>query len=122
MSLYHVVGSELVLQDAFLDRRRDTLESMSLPVPGTEPIGAGKPLSIIIRHVYTGRFPKGAVFGGSRRDLLLTSAVRDVLTTFNAAPRAINILKRRIPHRSDIKGVDATENGTPLVFYTPAVT
>jgi hypothetical protein len=122
MSLYHVVGSELVAQDSH-DRRLDaTRESVSLPIPGTEPIGTGKPLSIIVRHLYTGRFPKGSVFGASRRDLLLTSAVRDVFTTFNAAPRAINMLKRRISRSTDIKGIDATESGTALVYYTPAVT
>jgi hypothetical protein len=123
MSLYHVIGSELVPQDAPRERQRESmLESVNLPLPGTAPIGTGKPLSIIVRHLYTGRFPKGSVFGATRKDLLLTSAVKDVFTTFNAAPRAINILKRRISQSTDIKGVDATENGTPLVFYTPAVT
>jgi hypothetical protein len=48
--------------------------------------------------------------------------VRDVFTTFNAAPRAVNIVKRRVPHHTNISGVDATESGTPLIFYTPAVT
>jgi hypothetical protein len=126
MSLYRVVGSSLVSQD---DKREQVVadpevmsESLSLPHPAAEPIGTGRPLSIILRHIYTGRFPKGSAFGGSRKDVLLTSAVRDVFTTFNAAPRAINLMKRRIPRGTNIAGLDATENGTPLVFYTPAVT
>jgi hypothetical protein len=123
MSLYHVVGSELIPQDALSERRRESpLESVSLSLAGAEPIGTGRPLSIILRHIYTGRYPKGSVFGASRKDLLLTSAVRDVFTTSNAAPRAINVVKRRIAQQTDIKGIDATENGTPLIFYTPAVT
>jgi hypothetical protein len=124
MSLYHVVGRKLVPQDAVRGgaAEGEALESMSLPVPGTEPIGTGKPLSIIVRHAYTGRFPRTSVFGGGRRDLLLTSAVRDVFATFNAAPRAVNMLRRRIGRSTHLSGIDATENGTPLVFYTPAVT
>lgn len=125
MSLYHVIGRKVVPEDAVRERsgiRGEQLESMSLPLPGTEPIGTGKPLSILLRHAYTGRFPRNSVFGATRRDLLVTSAVRDVFTTFNAAPRAINILKRRIGRAAHIKGIDATDNGTPLVFYTPAVT
>jgi hypothetical protein len=122
VSLYHVVGSRVLAQD---DRRaaeaKAELESVALPVPNTEPIGSGKPLSIIIRHAYTGRFPKGSAFG-SRKDSLITTAVRDVFTTFNAAPRAVNIMKRRIARKTNIAGIDATESGTPLVYYTPAVT
>lgn len=126
MSLYHVVGSRIVAQDEVRAQRAaagtPALESMVLPIPGSEPVGTGKPLSIILRHLYTGRYPKGSAFSGSRRDVLITSAVRDVFTTFNAAPRAVNILKRRVPAGSDIGGIDATESGTPLIFYTPAVT
>ena len=52
----------------------------------------------------------------------MTSAVKDVFTTFNAAPRAINMVRRRVTPGTSITGVDATENGTPLVYYSPAVT
>ncbi len=122
MSLYRVFGSEVVSQDIARERLQSKRESVSLPLPGTEAIGTGRPLSIIVRHIYTGRFPNASMFGASRKDLLLTSAVRDVFTTFSAAPRAINILKRQIARSTNIKGVDATESGTPLIFYTPAVT
>ena len=118
MSLFVVRGSRVVAQGA---ATTGGYESVSIPVPGTEPIGTGRPLSIIIRHVYTGKFPASS-FLSSRKDVLVTSAVRDVFATFNAAPRAINLLKRRIASRADMFGIDATESGTPLVFYTPAVT
>jgi hypothetical protein len=136
MSLYHVVGSRLVGEEEARSRAKDHQkaggekemsaragpESVSIPVPGAEQIGTGKPLSIILRHVYTGRFPKGSGFGGSRKDFLLTSAVKDVFTTFNAAPRAVNMVRRRVTPGTGIAGLDATENGTPLVYYSPAVT
>ena len=118
MSLYHVIGSKLLApEDATKEHGRRPprgLEALTIAVPGAQPIGTGKPLSIIIRHVYTGRYPKGSAFGAARRDVLLSSAVRDVFTSFNAAPRAVNIVKRRIPAHSDIGGPAATENGTPL--------
>ncbi len=61
MSLYHVVGSQLVAQDDAREQRLASgRESVRLPVPATEPIGTGKPLSIILRHIYTGRFPTGS--------------------------------------------------------------
>ncbi len=128
MSVYYVVGSTLVPQDEVHEKGIAGLSGAAAvaagvqPVPGTEPVGPGKPLSVILRHAYTGRFPKGSTFGGSRKDLLISSAVRDVFTTFNAAPRAVNIIKRRLPKGSSITGVNATESGTPLVFYSPAVT
>ncbi len=59
MSLYHVIGSEFVPQDAPRERRHESmLESVSLPLPSAEPIGTGKPLSIIVRHLLYRRFQK----------------------------------------------------------------
>jgi hypothetical protein len=125
MSLYHVVGvnSRVVSSEQGREEARESvgLEGLAIEVPGAEPIGTGKPLSIIMRHAYTGRYPRG-IFGGTRSDLLVTSAVRDVFATFNAAPRAINMMRRRINHHSTLAGIDATENGTPLIYYSPAVT
>ena len=121
MSLYQVIGSRLLAQDAAGRESAAPFESVAISVPGTQPIGSGQPLSILVRHVYTGRFPKSSAFG-SRKDVLLSSAVRDVFTTFNAAPRAVNMLKRRIAPRTHIAGLDATESGTPLIYYSPAIT
>jgi hypothetical protein len=79
-----------------------------------QPVGIGKPATILLRHVYTGRFGK--------KDMLLTSAVRDPFTTFNMAPRAINLMPKRVPRKYHIKGPAATENGTELVYYINALT
>jgi hypothetical protein len=130
MSLYRVVGDRPVPQEearelaaaSSVAESQPGLESVVLPVSGSSEIGSGKPLSMIFRHLYTGRFPKSSLLGGSRKDVLVSSAVRDVFTTFNAAPRAVNMIKRRVSPKSNISGVDATESGTPLIFYSPAVT
>jgi hypothetical protein len=83
-------------------------------VTPVQPVGIGKPATIIVSYLYTGRLGKA--------DMLLTSAVRDPFVTFNQAPRAINLMPKRVPRRSRITGPAATENGTPLVYYVPALT
>lgn len=82
-------------------------------------VGIGKPLTIEIRHVYTGRFPQRTLFSAAG-DMLVTSAIKS-LATFNAAPRAVNFIRRGIDARSSVRDVSAAEQGTPLVFYTPAL-
>lgn len=89
------------------------------PVPFT-PIGPGKPLTIQIRHLYTGEHPKKSLFDKTK-DLLVTSAMRSI-ATFNAAPRAINFLTRDIEKKHGMSNPAATEDGTPLIHYTPALT
>ncbi|MBX3024669.1 hypothetical protein KF840_07150 [bacterium] len=86
-----------------------------------KPVAIGSPATVLLRHVYTGRLPHGTIFS-KRKDLLLTSAVRDVITTFNSAPRAVNLLKQRVGQHTNIVGPDATEDGALLVYYSPALT
>lgn len=50
------------------------LESVVLPSGDTVPfeeVGPGKPLTVEIRHIYTGKFPKGSVFDQTK-DMLVT--------------------------------------------------
>ncbi|MEM8882799.1 MAG: hypothetical protein AAGD14_01870, partial [Planctomycetota bacterium] len=89
------------------------------PIPHV-PIGIGTPLTIEIRHVYTGRFPRAWAWD-SDKDMLVVSAMRG-LETYTAAPRAVNYLKRDVTKRSHHRAASATEQGTPLVFYSPALT
>lgn len=79
-----------------------------------QPVGIGKPATIMLRHIYTGRFGK--------KDMLLTSAIRDPFTTFNLATRAINLMPKRVGRKEHITGPKATENGTELVYYINALT
>jgi len=79
-----------------------------------EPIETGKPLTVEIRWVYTGNKP-----GKAGKDMIITSAFKS-LATFNEAPRAVNLIRRRMRAQSDVKWA-ATDKGTPLSFYTPAM-
>lgn len=96
----------------------------AIEVPDTEPvpfqdIGPGQPLTIAIREVYTGKYPSGGLFG-SKKDMLVTSAIKSI-TTFDAKPRAINFLKGDISAKSRLMRPSATEQGAPIVFYSPAL-
>lgn len=75
-------------------------------------INIGLPLSVMIRHVYTGRY------GGN--DMLVTSSMKS-LATFNARPRAVNFLVKEMRRKEHLRNPSATRKGTPLVFYTPAL-
>ncbi|HEX8211671.1 MAG TPA: hypothetical protein VF584_15970 [Longimicrobium sp.] len=144
MPLSHVLGNVLVSDDELIERAgRDDPETAAFraeidrlqegergdhqvrialssgvvhasEVTPFAPVGVGLPATILLRHVYTGRLGKN--------DMLLTSAVRDPFTTFNEAPRAINLMPKRVRRKSHITGPAATENGTELVYYIPALT
>jgi len=78
----------------------------------------GKPLAIMIREVYTGRYPK-KIFG-DRSDMLVTSAVKNSFT-YDARPRAINYLTKGISPKKRLSRPSASDEGTPVVFYSPAL-
>jgi hypothetical protein len=82
-------------------------------------IGFGKPLSIVIRHVYTGQFPQKRLLGGNP-PMLVTSSLKDITTTSGAA-QAINLLQQNVKAGSRIASPAASDSGTPLVYYSPAV-
>jgi hypothetical protein len=84
-----------------------------------QPIDFGRPLSIVLRKVYTGRFPEQHLFS-SKKPMLVTSAIRDAMTTA-AATRALNILREEVQPGSRFNGPDAASQGTPLLYYSPAL-
>src|SRR5436190_23655787 len=49
------------------------------PIPW-EPIGLGKPLTIQIREVYTGKSPSGVFGRDVKKPMLLTTAVKSIAT------------------------------------------
>jgi len=83
-----------------------------------KPIGLGLPLSVRISQAYTGKYKTG-LFGGSK-DMLITSAVKSI-TTFDAKPRAINFLLPSVPRKKHLDRPPAGSDGTPYVFYSPAL-
>jgi len=102
------------------ENRLTEVISFSGEVVPFEAIGLNKPLTIMVRHVYTGKHPKGYLFDKSK-DMLLTSAMKG-LVTYAAAPRAVNFLRRDVVAGTDMQTIAATEQGTPLIFYSPALT
>jgi len=135
MAIYRTLGNALVSQDEYrrlvtteqsvatLTAGRelkigDSVVSLAAIQQGTAPftpIGLNKPLTVQIRHVYTGRFPK------RRRNMLVTSAMKS-LAQFDAAPRAINFMTDPVAARTGVSAPAATDRGTPLVYYSPALT
>jgi hypothetical protein len=127
MPLYKAYGSELVNSrtetEMVATGNMPAFEAAFEPTtraatPFTE-IGLNRPLTIEIRHLYTGEYPK-AVFGFND-GLLVSSAMRS-LHTFGAAPRAVNFVKGKVKKHTNLRTPHATEEGTPLIFYTPALT
>jgi hypothetical protein len=84
-----------------------------------EPIGIGKPLTIEFRHVYTGKYPVANFFDPDQ-DMMITSAMKSI-ATFNAAPRALNFVQRDVTAKTNTANFPATQDGTPLIHYTPAL-
>lgn len=83
------------------------------------PIGPGIPLTLDIREVYTGAYPQNTFFADPK-SMLITSAVKSI-ATFEAKPRAINFLTKNIETGSRITHPPASEQGTPYLFYSPAL-
>ena len=112
------------ISDAFLEIAGQRLQATTLiqaPGPtGTPftPIAFGAPLTVEIRWVYTGNSPTTSWFESSK-DVLVTSAFKSI-STFNEAPRAVNLLRQKVKDHSNIQWA-ATDKGTSLAFYTPAV-
>jgi hypothetical protein len=147
MPIYYGIGNTLISEDEYLEKTQlgiftrlglaerkgvnetldvsgRTLSAEAIMKPlnsdGTpfQPIEYGKPLTAEIRWVYTGNKPKKS-WGDATKDMLITSAFKSI-ATYNEAPRAVNLLRREIHAHSDIQWT-ATDKGTPLAFFTPAV-
>jgi hypothetical protein len=84
-------------------------------VVAVEEVGLGRPLTIEIAEIYTGRFPKWW-----SKDLLVTTAVK-AKETFDAQPRALNFLEPGIGQRTRLSIPRPTQKGTPYAFYSPAL-
>lgn len=84
-----------------------------------QPIGLGLPLTVMIREVYTGKYPKGNLFG-NKKDLLVTSAIKSI-ASFEAKPKALNFLVNGVKSGSRLERPAASSQGTPIVFYSPAL-
>jgi hypothetical protein len=86
-----------------------------------EPIGIGKPLTIMLRELYTGRHPEQGFLWRSPKPVLVTSAVRKYSAS-EAQPHALNVLTKIKNKHRRLSGPGAAEKGTSLIYYSPAVT
>lgn len=137
MSNYRVFGSNLVSEAELSLRRKEIRTSIEsartlkfsqfkitakkfaeLPSVGFKPVGAGLPLTVQIRHLYTGKYPDNWFH---KADMLVTSSVKD-LDRFDASSRSVNFLVPKQKPQRNFNSPPADQNGTPLVCYVPAVT
>jgi hypothetical protein len=131
MPVYRSLDGEVLEQSKFLSIAQSEPDDFGsvpfsvAPVPGVgdfrpfQSIEFGKPLSILIRKIYTGRFPEKHLFS-SQKPMLVSSAVKDITTTSESA-RALNVLKKSVGPQSEFSGTGAAEDGTALVYYSPAM-
>ena len=115
MPILRQLNNEIVTEEKF----RESFSTRSAPsskVRGFEPIGPGLPLTIQIRYIYTGQYPVGR----KKRDLLVTTAMKTI-QTFNAKWHAVNFLSRGIGSNHGMSHAPATDNGTPIIYYTEAL-
>jgi len=126
--LLYSVGSSLLDRDALLLRRaRPAVVAYRAgtdadPKPAPTPwssIAPGKPLTIDIREVYTGKHPGKRTFASSQGMLLSTAAKGYV--DYDAQAMALNLLKRRVERQSRIFRPAPGEDGCPVVYHSPAV-
>ncbi|HMQ59210.1 MAG TPA: hypothetical protein PKE06_01010 [Flavilitoribacter sp.] len=101
-----------------------TLESLetakvlnAAETPQFSRIGIGKPLSVEILTVYTGDAPR-KLFGG-KPDLMVVSGIKS-FQTFDAAPRAVNLIQENIADNRHLKP-GAFSPGSSVVYYTPSL-
>ncbi|QRK81898.1 hypothetical protein JN757_15070 [Pseudomonas granadensis] len=85
-----------------------------------EPIGLGKPLTILIREIYTGRYPTRGFLGSSTKPMAVVTGLKDY-SLFAATTRAVNFLLREVEPRTRFKVPPAFTDGTNVVAYSPAV-
>lgn len=116
------VGAIAALDDVPKTTKRRRPAGAIGAVAGFVDIGVGKPLSVEIREIYTGKYPRGvSLFGGKQSAMLMTTAMKGLEVSSGSA-RAVNFLTRKVKPHTRLRQVDATTVGTPLVYYSPALT
>ena len=105
-------NSELLLNE-IPDARMALLQEFT---PNFKEIGIGKPLSIEISTVYTGKYKK---FLGGRKDVIVVSGVKNS-QTFAGTSRAINMIANNVDENAFLN-FNSFDDGTPIVYYSPAM-
>ncbi|XLS29871.1 hypothetical protein ACJD0Z_03375 [Flavobacteriaceae bacterium M23B6Z8] len=96
--------------------RHGVLSTKDFDKPEFKKIGIGKPLSIEILTIYSGDAPNRFL---GKKDLLVTSGVKSIIT-YEEAPKAVNQIFKKINDNTYYEP-SASNIGCPLVYYTPAL-
>ena len=120
MPVYRPFGNNLIRREDLLSTRASARGISSMDLVDFQDVDVNKPLTIEIRHVYTGANPAGIQLPFFRQDMLVTTAVKS-LSSFNEAPRAVNFLVPDVEPFHNLMNPSATEIGTPLIYYSPAL-
>ena len=94
----------------------ETVAPLASPEQGEpfQPIGIGQPLSIRLHAIYVGDLPR------RRQDVMLVSGLK-AEQTFERAARVVNLIHQRTRDNSYLE-FSAFRSGSPVVYYTPALT
>lgn len=84
------------------------------------PIGLGKPLTILIREIYTGRHPTKGFLGSSAKPMAVVTGLKDY-SAYAATTRAVNYLLPSVKPHARFKAPPTFTEGTNVVAYSPAV-
>lgn len=88
---------------------------------GFTPIRFGSPVTIDIRHVYTGKVgSSGGFLGGGTGDIAVVSGVKE-WSAFKASARALNWVATKKGKRTNLPRPSALKDGTPIIAYQKAI-
>lgn len=137
MASYRILRGDVLSNAEFATRVTSVvLEAAPLPDPMMEatappeavetkpavtqfvPIGIGKPLTVLIRDVYTGVQPK-SVFGGGK-PMVVVTGLKDY-SIFAASSRAVNFLLPDVAPHTRFQTPSVFTDGTNVVAYSPGV-
>ena len=152
MAVFRVLGEQLVSENEFIAKGADLTRAMAAVREGSDPgpsirldddqafsfdvvsvvggapttpftpVSFGSPLTIDIRHVWSGNVgsKNGLLGGGSAGDIAVVSGVKD-WSAFKASARALNWVSPRTGKQSPVKLPGALQDGTRLVAYQKAI-
>jgi hypothetical protein len=152
MAVFRVLGEQLVSENEFIAKGADIVRGIKavgeggspgptirldddqafsfdvVPVAGAgavtpfTPVAFGSPLTIDIRHVWSGSVgsKNGFLGGGSAGDIAVVSGVKD-WSAFKASARALNWVAPRTGKQSLVKLPGALQDGTRIVAYQKAI-
>lgn len=124
MANFRIVGSTVMSDADYMDQAAAPKLTAAPAAPGATiipftAIGPGKPLTIAIRHVYTGKHPSRGMLG-HRGDVALVSGVKN-FSAIKASARAVNLLEKGVKPNTHLVSGSAFNDGTPIIAYSAAV-